>query len=88
MMVVSMFAVLPMIAQTTDDAARHEAQMKKLKKGLNEKSVKAAILRVVSLATPEEISGCDIYVAGEDVIDSEIITAVKSLGVETIIAIK
>ena len=42
MMVVSMFTALPMMAQTTDDAARHEAQMKKLKKGLNEKAVKAA----------------------------------------------
>ena len=53
-----------------------------------ENSVKAALLRVISLATPDEVSGCDIYIAGENSIEEEIINAVKSLGVETIIAAK
>lgn len=53
-----------------------------------ENSVKAALLRVISLATPDEVSGCDIYIAGEDKIDDEIINAVKALGVETIIVSK
>lgn len=53
-----------------------------------ENSVKSALLRVISLATPVEISGCDVYIAGADKIDEEIITAVKSLGVGTIIITK